>query len=157
MYVLFPYRNIKFHNNTGTKRVASEEIIEVDDLSAKKANNSVFSVSSTINAKQNASSSSATTSSILSHKFLKPQISIGSLSNNKNSLKNLVKRKTATKIETNTAAHTSETATISTTPDDQPQTTSIQNESKTVAPKSNALSLLCGYDDEDDSNSEGSD
>lgn len=131
--------------------MASEEIIEVDDLLTKKANTGESSASSTTNA-----TASSTTTSISAHKFLKPQISIGSLSSNKNSLKNLVKIRTAVKTETNNITSSSETATTSKKPDDKPQTVSVNNKPTTDALKPSALSLLSGYDDDDDSNSDES-
>lgn len=71
-------------------------------------------------------------------------------------MKNLVKIRTAVKTETNNATSSSVTATTSEKSDDQQQTISINNQSKPDAPKTNALSLLSGYDYDDDSNSDDS-
>lgn len=112
----------------GTKRVASEEIIEVEDLSKKSKGDDGPSTSST---------TSDATDELITEKFAKPSskpISVGGLSS-RNSMKNLVKRKSdnATIVSQSPAKPAADPAT-------KPAST-------------NALTLLAGYDNASDSDS----
>lgn len=137
----FVFRQVKFRgSSSGTKRVAEEEIIEVEDLSAKQQK-----VDDT---------TSKTGSQLTIGTFKKPQINRNALGQ-KSSLANLVKRKTpstATSTSTFLTSGTTKTATAAAT-----TTSSIETVSKSpAAPKSasstpNALSLLSGYDNNTDS------
>lgn len=132
----FIYRKIKFKiPSTTTKRVASEEIIEVEDMSKRSRSDDENGTKSTNERKRKdeGEKSDDVASDLLITKYTKPTtsktISIGSLSTNRNLLKNLVKRKPIAEA----------TATV----------TSNKNEPK----PSSALSLLAGYDQGSDSDS----
>lgn len=122
--------------------MASEEIIEIEDP-AKQGRIEP--------AAMNSSNKASTV-----HKFIKPSISVGGLSSQKNSLKNLVKLKpvAVTKTTTNqtTNVASSATATAATKSNETTKASGVTNTDKSTAPTS-ALSLLSGYDDDsDDSN-----
>lgn len=145
------FRKIKFHGSsaTGTKRVAEEEIIEVEDLAVKKH-------------KPN-NDSDKRSNQFTAGTFKKPQVSKIGL-NQKSALANLVKRKTpATATTATVTATTTTTATATATatvaaPSRNSQTS--ESTSSKPAPKPstqtalsapNALSLLSGYDNYSDS------
>lgn len=145
------FRQIKFHGSsaTGTKRVAEEEIIEVEDLAVKKH-------------KPN-NDSDKRSNQFTAGTFKKPQVSKIGL-NQKSALANLVKRKTpATATTATVTATTTTTATATATatvaaPSRNSQTS--ESTSSKPAPKPstqtapsapNALSLLSGYDNYSDS------
>lgn len=140
---------MKFHGQSssgGTKRVASEEIIEIEDL-AKRSRDDDGDVTSRGGSNDVPAKSQPTDESIrkpaeMLTKFAKPMnISVGAMSNGRNALKNLVKRKTVEKAETapSTPANSSSTS------------VSIASNSGTSAtnskPLASGLSLLAGYDD----------
>lgn len=132
------WRQVKFRSsNSGPKRVAEEEIIEVEDLSGKLRK--VDDTSDRIESRLSIGT------------FKKPQIN---RSGQKSTLANLVKRKTTA---TATATTTS-TATVTSKPTNNGETTSsaIPPSVNLIAPKpisntSNGLSLLSGYDNNTDS------
>lgn len=161
------FRKIKFHGSsaTGTKRVAEEEIIEVEDLAVKKH-------------KPN-NDSDKRSNQFTAGTFKKPQVSKIGL-NQKSALANLVKRKTpatattatvtatttttasATATATATALSTARATATATATVAAPSRNSQTSESTSSkpAPKPstqtapsapNALSLLSGYDNYSDS------
>lgn len=126
-------RQVKFQNSvpisSATKRVAEEEIIEVEDLAKRQY-------------KQNENNDQPSGSTV--HTFKKPQISKPNTATKsslvKSSLVNLVKRKTptATQVSTPNTSQPKEPIKVAVT---QPTT-------------ANALSLLSGYDDSDSNESD---
>lgn len=144
------FRQVKFHNNrpTGNKRVASEEIIEIEDLAKRKHGDTELaeekaSSSDTIMFKEPAKRDIPKFTKINS-----TSISVGGLSSKKSILKNLVKKKP---VQTTTDPPMSSTApVITSTVTSTTSTSSISASSKVSEPKPgsapNALSLLAGYD-----------
>lgn len=142
---LLHFRQVKFHSgsagSSGLKRVAEEEIIEVEDLAAKQSKPSIDT------------EKKSTQFSIGS--FKKPQtnrIGLGP----KSSLANLVKRKPITSTSTATSATATNnasvaaTATVANKPSPSPTSAPLQPAAK-AASTTNALSLLGGYDSNSDS------
>lgn len=166
----FFFRQVKFHgqsNSGGTKRVASEEIIEIEDLSkrSRDGDNESTSVSNTgarggIHALAKPQSSDEITRKPTESKFAKPMsISVGAMSNGRNAMKNLVKRKTAETV-TSTSTNSSTTVEVSSSSNNSTSgRESAENSAKATSASTNSkpmpsgLSLLAGYDD----NSSGSD
>lgn len=124
--------------------MASEEIIEVEELNKKPHIEATASSSSS----SETNSRSIITTSSSAPKFLKPSFSIGGSSNNqKNSLKNLVKLKPAIATKTSTATKVAVATPIASA------TSSTSVPVVKAQPPTNALSLLSGYDDDsNDSN-----
>lgn len=129
------------------KRVADEEIIEIEDLAKKSRSNhewnelpiSTSTLTSTLHGET--SKSIGATNELVTEKATKPvskMISVGGLSN-RNALKNLVKKKT-------------DNATV--TSQGTEKTNSTNENTSLVHNKSgltNALTLLAGYDNYSDS------
>lgn len=163
---------MKFHGQSkigGTKRVASEEIIEIEDLAKRTRNGNEDGEGTTyVSGSNEVSSRTQSTEEIIRKptetvtKFAKPMnISVGAMSTGRNALKNLVKRKT---VETVTSASANNsTSTVLSPPSTN---TNIPGATETVKspekptpnsnPVPNGLSLLAGYDD-DSSGSDNSD
>ncbi|XP_055318782.1 splicing factor YJU2 [Sitodiplosis mosellana] len=128
-------KQVKFHGSGGSvvKRVAEEQIIEVEDLAAKQSK-------PTIDTEKKSSQFSLGT-------FKKPQTSrIGF--GQKSSLANLVKRKSVTPTSTTTSVTVTKNTSVSTTEAvvDKPSPPPAK-----VTSTTNALSLLGGYDSNSDS------
>lgn len=144
--IAFYFRNTKFVNKSGSaKRVASEEIIEVEEYGKKpnlEAPSTSTSSASTVTTEKIAATKAGTSNtSSLNHKFVRPSISVGGLSNSKSVLKNLVKKKT-NDVPDKTVCTTAKST----------DTTSMNTVAATKpGNSSNALSLLAGYDDYSDS------
>lgn len=141
---LYPIcRQVKFHGSTvgGTKRVAEEEIIEVEDLAAKQAKPSIET------------SKTQSQLSIGLGTFKRPQTTRPALGA-KSLLANLVKRKPIATISTTTSLTASTDTNVSTT--ETSTNKSLPAPSKPAiavagASTTNALSLLGGYDSNSDS------
>lgn len=154
IFFLFSTRQVKFQStsNGGVKRVAEEEIVEVEDLAAKQQK-TVFSDA----AKKG--------STLTIGSFKKPQPNRSALSQ-KSVLANLVKRKpnsTTTSASTSTSSTaeithkaTTESATSSSgsTTQAKPSTTPAPAPTAVVSNSTNGLSLLSGYDCSDSDESE---
>lgn len=117
----------------GTKRVAEEEIIEVEDLAKRQF-------------KPNASNDKSTVPPL--NAFKKPQNNKPS-SSGKSSLVNLVKRKV-------TNSTTSSTVTLPSKSNTESSASKVTAQTSTPVsqPSTNALSLLSGYDDSDSNESD---
>lgn len=129
---------MKFRSaSSGSKRVAEEEIIEVEDLGSKQP-------------KLNESANKTVSQSAIGT-FKKPQINRGGFGQ-KSSLANLVKRK-STSTATATSGASSTTASGSSTKNDTTSSTVAVKPSvdKPATSSTNALSLLSGYDNYTDS------
>lgn len=153
---LFLFRQVKFHGQSssggGNKRVASEEIIEIEDLAKRSRDDDGEENNSTNDAPAKAlltdeivrKPSESTT------KFAKPMnISVGAMSNGRNSLKNLVKRKTVSATPASAVSSTSTSTVVSSTATSHPDP--IENDKKPTSnntPTPSGLSLLAGYDDD---------
>lgn len=121
---------MKFRSsNSGPKRVAVEEIIEVEDLAAKQQKLNDSANNTEIEPKIGS--------------FKKPQINRSGFVT-KSSLANLVKRKPQTQTATSASGPSTSTTSGSSTKTDE-------STSKPSASATNALSLLSGYDNNTDS------
>lgn len=171
----FCRRQVKFHGQSkigGTKRVASEEIIEIEDL-AKRTRNGDDDGEGTnrVGGSNEVPSKSPSTEEIIRKptetvtKFAKPMnISVGAMSTGRNAMKNLVKRKT---VETVTSANSSTSTVLSPSSTNTNSASASASAAETVEkpekttpnskPMPNGLSLLAGYDDDDSSGSDNSD
>lgn len=144
MIINLIYRQIKFQNKSsgsGIKRVAAEEVLEIEDLSTKQF-------------KPNENPKTATNLGLAT--FAKPAPKKPILSN-KASLANLVKRKTpATSTSTDSAHATSVSNNSSNASNSSAPSASIQssNTAVTTSNKPNALSLLGSYNDSDSNDSD---
>lgn len=157
------FRHMKFHNRpttSGTKRVASEEIIEIEDLAKrsfkKDDEGDATERAEVINNSKKISGNDSNASAKLgiAIKNVKPpsstSISVGGLSSSRNLMKNLVKKKPAETVTSSTlnSVGVSESST-NTTENNKSLATSTNINSNSSG---NALSLLAGYDDDSDSN-----
>lgn len=141
---LFHFRQVKFHGSggsSGLKRVAEEEIIEVEDLAAKQTKPSI--------------ETDKKSSQFSMGSFKKPQTNRIGLGQ-KSSLANLVKRKpiaptsTATSATATKNASVTATETVANIPSSAPTAAPLQQAAK-AASITNALSLLGRYDSNSDS------
>lgn len=153
----FLFRQVKFHGQStsgGNKRVASEEIIEIEDLAKRSRDDDGDGNNST----NDAPAKTLPTDEIvrkpteLTIKFAKPMnISVGAMSNGRNAMKNLVKRKP---VETATPASAAISSTITSTVVSSAATSrldSVENKINTTSnstPTPSGLSLLAGYEDD---------
>lgn len=135
----FHFRQVKFHGSSlgGVKRVAEEEIIEVEDLAAKQSKPN-FLV-------ENDKKPSQPSSIGL---FRKPQTVRPGLGA-KSSLAYLVKRKPVAATSTTTSAAATNNINVSTMETTTKKTPSLSTQPATST--TNALSLLGGYDSNSDS------
>lgn len=131
---------MKFRSSSiGPKRVAEEEIIEVEDLAAKQQK-----LDQSANKKVNQLSIGT---------FKKPQVNRNG-PGQKSALANLVKRKTATTATSTTSGPCTSTTSENSTKDDAVTSTTTGEKpsaSKPATSTTNALSLLSGYDNSTDS------
>lgn len=131
---------MKFRSSSiGPKRVAEEEIIEVEDLAAKKQK-----LDQSANKKVNQLSIGT---------FKKPQVNRNG-PGQKSALANLVKRKTTPTATSTTSGPCTSTTSENSTKDDAVTSTTTGEKpsaSKPATSTTNALSLLSGYDNSTDS------
>lgn len=115
-------KGVTFHNKSTVKRVAAEEIVEIDELSEKKPK--LF---------ENAKAEKLTVPArVTEPKINLPNVSVGGFSN-KNLMKNLIKAKT---VPSTTVTKVNEDSTT---------------KDQTASASTNALSLLTGYSDSEES------